>query len=303
MNDMPDAPAPEGTALDGKTIADLAEQLNQLLRLRTFPIGMKLFADVAEMEAVPGLRRPAKGKTYSTCQLVTQSRMAGFTLGITTENVPPFSSCSSVIGLDAPGDIYLSGRKMDGVWFENRDAAAAHQAQMPRVTPGTYNGLAISPLRTGRLSPPDVCLFYGNPAQMILFINGLQWRNYQRYDFSITGESACADSWGSALEEPQGQPVDPVLRGAPLWRRGRRRDADGLPARRPATRGDRPAGPVESRPALPDHAVRSAGRTRRGHGEELRRQKLGRTKKKPSSFALQTAVLPWPARRSCVELS
>jgi uncharacterized protein (DUF169 family) len=200
MNDMPDSPAPHDPAIDGKTIAELAEQLNQLLRLRTFPIGMKLFADVAEMEAVPGLRRPAKGKTYSTCQLVTQSRMAGFTLGITTENVPPFSSCSSVIGLDAPGDIYTSGRKMEGVWFENRDAAAAHQAQMPRVTPGPWNGLAISPLRTGRLSPPDVCLFYGNPAQMILFINGLQWRNYQRYDFSITGESACADSWGSALK-------------------------------------------------------------------------------------------------------
>jgi uncharacterized protein (DUF169 family) len=98
MNDMPETPT-----LDGKVIADLAEQLNQLLRLRTFPIGMKLFEDIAEMEAIPGLRRPAQGKTYSTCQLVTQSRMAGFTLGITTENVPPFSSCSSVIGLDAPG--------------------------------------------------------------------------------------------------------------------------------------------------------------------------------------------------------
>src|SRR3954469_24577935 len=101
MNDMPETPS-----LDGKAIADLAEQLNQLLKLRTFPVGMKLFEDVAEMEAVPGLRRPAKGKTFSTCQLVTQARMAGFTLGVTTENVPPFSSCSSVIGLDAPGDIY-----------------------------------------------------------------------------------------------------------------------------------------------------------------------------------------------------
>jgi uncharacterized protein (DUF169 family) len=197
MNDAPvmtDAPK-----LDGKAIADLAEQLDQLLKLRTFPIGMKLFEDKAAMEAVPGLRRPAKGKTFSTCQLVTQSRMAGFTLGITTENVPPFSSCSSVIGLDSPGEIYTSGRKMEGVWFENREAAAAHQAGMPRVEP-KYAGLAISPLRTARLDPPDVCLFYGNPAQMILFINGLQWRNYQRYDFSITGESACADSWGHALK-------------------------------------------------------------------------------------------------------
>ena len=35
---------------------------------------------------------------------------------------------------------------------------------------------------------------------MILFINGLQWRSYKRYDFSISGESACADSWGHALK-------------------------------------------------------------------------------------------------------
>jgi uncharacterized protein (DUF169 family) len=35
---------------------------------------------------------------------------------------------------------------------------------------------------------------------MILFINGLQYRSYRRYDFSITGESACADSWGRALK-------------------------------------------------------------------------------------------------------
>src|ERR1700760_1835576 len=122
MNDAP--MVTEAPPLDGKAIAELAEQLNQLLRLRTFPIGMKLVEKVADMEAVPGLRPPTKGKTYSTCQLVTQSRMAGFTLGITTENVPPFSSCSSVIGLDAPGEIYTSGRKMEGVWFENREAAA-----------------------------------------------------------------------------------------------------------------------------------------------------------------------------------
>jgi uncharacterized protein (DUF169 family) len=197
---MNDAPAAEPRKLDAQTIAGLAEQLNQLLKLRTFPIGMKLFESAEEMYAVPGLRKPAAGKTFSTCQLVTQSRMAGFTLGISHGNVPSFSSCSSVIGLDAPGEIYTSGVKMEGVWFENREAAAAHQAGMPRVPPGKYNGLAISPLRTARLDPPDVCLFYGNPAQMILFINGLQWRNYKRYDFSITGESACADSWGHALK-------------------------------------------------------------------------------------------------------
>ena len=31
------------------------------------------------------------------------------------------------------------------------------------------------------------------------FINGLQWSGYRRFDWSVVGESACADSWGRAL--------------------------------------------------------------------------------------------------------
>ncbi len=180
--------------------AALATQLEGLLKLRTLPIGMKLFTEAAAFDAVPGLRRPPERRRFSTCQLVTQARIAGFTLGITHDNVPAFSNCGGVIGLNEPSDLYLSGRKMEGVWFENREAAAAHQAQMPRVAPG-HHGLVVSPLRSARLDPPDICLFYANPAQMILFINGLQWRSYRRFDFSITGESACADSWGRALRD------------------------------------------------------------------------------------------------------
>jgi len=181
-------------------VVGLAEKLVLLLKLRTLPIGMKLFEDVAEMERVPGLRRPTAGAHFTTCQMVTQSRIAGLTLGITHDNVPAFSNCGGVVGLNEPSEQFLSGSRMKGVWFENREAAVAHQAQMPRVPAGRHHGLVVSPLRTGRLNPPDICLFYANPAQMILFFNGLQWKTYRRYDFSITGESACADSWGHALK-------------------------------------------------------------------------------------------------------
>ena len=34
---------------------------------------------------------------------------------------------------------------------------------------------------------------------MIIFINGLQYRNYKKLTFTVVGESACADSWGKAL--------------------------------------------------------------------------------------------------------
>jgi hypothetical protein len=32
---------------------------------------------------------------------------------------------------------------MNGVWFGNKEASAAHQAQMPRVPDGKYNGLVV----------------------------------------------------------------------------------------------------------------------------------------------------------------
>ena len=48
--------------------------------------------------------------------------------------------------------------------------------------------------------PPDIALFYATPGEMIYFINGLQWAGYKRFDWSVVGESACADSWGRALK-------------------------------------------------------------------------------------------------------
>lgn len=185
--------------IGGQELKDLIEGLTDLLKLRTLPVGLKPFEDLDEMARVPRRHRPLEGRHFSTCQLVTQSRVAGLTLGIQHENLLSNSNCGGVLGLNQPSEEYPSGRKMDGVWFANQEAARAHQEQMPRVPAGRYNGLVISPLRMGRLDPPDICLFYATLGQMILFVNGLQRKTYQRYDFSITGESACADSWGHAL--------------------------------------------------------------------------------------------------------
>jgi uncharacterized protein (DUF169 family) len=196
MNEPADAPE-----ISGESVKQAAAELVDLLKLRTFPFGMKLFEDADEMRAIKGLRTPTDGIPFTTCQLVTQVRTAGFTLGIVQDNLRPGASCGANIGLEPVPERLASGEGMNGVWFDNQEAAAKHQAEMPRVPAGHYSGLAASPLRSGRLDPPDICLFYASPGQMILFINGLQFKNYKRYDFSITGESACADSWGRALAE------------------------------------------------------------------------------------------------------
>jgi uncharacterized protein (DUF169 family) len=61
-------------------------QADRLLRIRTQPIGMRLFEDPADMEKIQGVRKPTEGFKFTMCQMVTQSRWYGFTLGITVDN-------------------------------------------------------------------------------------------------------------------------------------------------------------------------------------------------------------------------
>lgn len=190
---------PDYEPVSAAELVELNDRLNVCLKLRTLAIGMKQFRSLEEMNEVKGLRRPMEGRRHTMCQLVTQSRMAGFTLGVTAENVRPNGNCGGVHGIDLPDEGTLDGSHMTGVWFENQTAAAAHQDHMPRQVYGTYVATVVSPIRSGRLDPPDIVMFYGTPAQIIIFVNGLQNKRYRRYDMSITGESACADSWGKAL--------------------------------------------------------------------------------------------------------
>ena len=174
----------------------IVADLNRLLRLRTTPIGMKLFESIDEMKAIERIRRPKD--VHTTDQIVGQAARNGWTVGITAEDLVG-AQCSTVIGLHPRNEDWLSGDRMNGVWFGSQEDAAAHQKAMDVVDYGKYQAMAVSPLSSGRLNPPDICLIYATPAQMILFINGLQWTGYKKLDFGCVGESACADSWGRAL--------------------------------------------------------------------------------------------------------
>lgn len=185
----------EPTAFDGPA---LAAELERLLKLRALPIAMKRFATVDAMRAIPKIRRPQA--VHTTDQVVAQAARLGWTVGITGEDLVG-AQCRTVVGLAPPDDDWRSGRSMVGVWYATPEDARAHQAAMHVPAPAA--ALAVSPLASGRLDPPDIVLFYATPGAMIYFVNGLQWRGYARFDWSVVGESACSDSWGRALATGQ----------------------------------------------------------------------------------------------------
>lgn len=189
-------------ALDYVSIAD---SLERMLRLRTLPFGMKLLESAAAMQTVPRLRRPKAVHTLD--QIIAQASRLGWTVGVTAEDLVG-DQCRSVVGLGGQDEEWSSGKHMAGVWFATVEDAGAHQRAMHVVPRGKYEALIVAPLaKWGRgegadesaLDAPDIALFYATPGAMIYFINGLQWSGYRRFDWSVVGESSCADSWGRAL--------------------------------------------------------------------------------------------------------
>jgi uncharacterized protein (DUF169 family) len=140
-------------------------RLDKVLRIRTTPIGMKMFETSAEMEAVPKIRRPKD--IHTADQIVSMASRLNWTVGITGADLVG-AQCQAVLGLGAQDDEWYSGKHMAGVWFETIEDSAAHQAAMHVVPIGQFEAMAVSPLSTGRLDPPDICMI-------------------------------CADSWGRAL--------------------------------------------------------------------------------------------------------
>ena len=183
---------------------DIVDTLNRYLRLKTIPIGMKRYKTIAEMEQIPRLRRPESAEKLATDQVVGQSRWLGWTIGITQENLMG-AQCGTVVGLHPRSEQWLKGEHLTDVWYGTVEDSGAHQQAMSCASYGDYACLVVSPLHSGRLGNPDICLIYATPGQMITIVNGLQYRNYKKYTFTCVGESACADSWGKALQS--GEPA------------------------------------------------------------------------------------------------
>src|SRR5207237_1575393 len=78
--------------------------------------------------------------------------------------------------------------------------ARKRQEALDVVAFGKYQALVVSPPASGRLNPPEICLVYATPGQMIILINGLQYTGYKKFEWGVVGETACADSWGRALK-------------------------------------------------------------------------------------------------------
>ena len=74
---------------------------------------------------------------------------------------------------------------------ETFEEALKQQRDYPRVP--VAGAVVVAPLPKEKIEP-EVILIFGNPAQMMMLMCGLQKEKYERFQFSFIGEGACADS-------------------------------------------------------------------------------------------------------------
>jgi uncharacterized protein (DUF169 family) len=168
--------------------AGLTREMERLLRLTTSPVAYKRLEKVGELDKIPGVTRLNRKASY--CQVPALVRRGDWIVGVTREN---FSErCARINGLAATTEAEVSWEvaAFANTWFANVEESKKQMAEYPLIPPA--EALVLAPLASG-LFYPDVILIYANPAQLMLLMNGLQFRDYERFNFFFIGEGSCAD--------------------------------------------------------------------------------------------------------------
>src|SRR6195256_4886946 len=121
-------------------LAGMAADLNQLLRLKTTVIGMKMFASVEEMAAIPKIRRPTA--VHTTDQIVSMASRLGWTVGITADDLVG-AQCRAVIGLAPQDEKWLAGQSYVGVWHGTAEDPAKRQQGLDLGAHGPYQAPVV----------------------------------------------------------------------------------------------------------------------------------------------------------------
>jgi dephospho-CoA kinase len=167
----------------------LVRRVELLMRLKSFPVAFKLLEKKEALAEVPFLRR--MNHKVTLCQLITMVRTSDWTVGADLDDfISPM--CPSIIGLTDLPEVVRDGTFRSIVWTKTREDGRRFENSIPRLPAGKYQAAALAPLVYNPFDP-DIVLIYGNPAQMILLINALQFENYEVMEFYCVGESSCSD--------------------------------------------------------------------------------------------------------------
>ncbi len=164
--------------------------MEQLMRLKSFPVAFKLLEHKEDIGKIAFIRRMKHKSTL--CQLINLVRNFDWTVGAELDDFMSLM-CPSIIGLADIADYMKDGTFRSIVWTKSRADGRKFENGVPRIPIGKFEAVVMAPLVYNPFDP-DMVLIYANPAQMMLLINSLQFEDYEVMEFFCVGESSCSDA-------------------------------------------------------------------------------------------------------------
>jgi len=171
-------------------LRELTRQVEQQLRLASYPLAIKLLE--SESEIPRGAFRPRRdtGHCLSACQAFAMSRRQGLTVAELKEDM----WCPEPVigfGIEETPEYFLAGNNRyprDVATFEA--GASWASKEFPRLEAGKYVGILSAPLASAEFRP-DVAMIYCNTAQLELLLLGIAYKDGLDVASQLSGHAAC----------------------------------------------------------------------------------------------------------------
>ncbi|MFH1242787.1 MAG: DUF169 domain-containing protein [Pseudomonadota bacterium] len=165
------------------------EELERRLRLKTFPLALKLLEK--ESDIPDGAQRPLRdfGHHLSLCQAYQMSRRDGVSIAMMKED----NWCPEPVigyGLGEAPQYFLEGYNRYPHDVENLEAGSHYARELPRLDLGKYVGVASAPLTTTRFVP-DLVMIYCDSPQLNLILLAREYREGYNLKCSLSSHAAC----------------------------------------------------------------------------------------------------------------
>jgi len=172
-----------------KEMQQQAEQLEDLLRLQSLPLGIKMLKSEAQIPKEA--QRPVKdmGCHLNFCQALSLSRRNGLTIAQTMGDMWCFEPVVG-FGFAKPPKRFLDGYNRYPASARSLEAGATWAKNMPRFEHGRYCGIVVAPLKMTAFEP-DIVVVYGAPAKMTQIMLAKNWLDGKDITTVLSSHAAC----------------------------------------------------------------------------------------------------------------
>jgi uncharacterized protein (DUF169 family) len=175
--------------MDIDYLRSVGEELERKLRLKTYPLAVKMITEEEEIPA--GAKRPIKdfGYHFDLCQAFASSRRDGVTMAL---NKNDNWCCEPVIGygLAEPPNDFMDGKNRFPQDVASLEAGSHYAQDLPKLEPGKYVGVLSAPLSKTSFIP-DVVVIYGDSEQLSLLLLAEEYKDGHDLAIHVSSHAAC----------------------------------------------------------------------------------------------------------------